>query len=312
MLGVPMRTTYCLAVLGPLFTAAMLGCEAPRVIVQHTLPPALDVPAEALTVDPADFVVTSGQDGTATAFVAKMLKRRLKTWTPFVLEGISQTEAQGAGRVEGKIHIEQTETKGSRWVRREEAKTGRLRREKIPTLVRTGMVRITFVVRSAETGEQLVAADISRPYSSADDPRVRDKGGQGRPDDPERIPSADQIVNELLADCVGSFCQMIRPMELRVQVQFRPAAGQRAEEGLAAVSWGMYEKALVLFDEALRTDPANPAIMFNLAAVAELTGRDETALRFYQAVLKRAKGRDRPAKDAVIRLTNVLARRKSS
>ena len=62
-------------------------------------------------------------------------------------------------------------------------------------------------------------------------------------------------------------------------------------------------------NSVVRAEPNNVNLLFNLAAIAEACDELKTALVHYEEVVKRTGGRDRSAKEAVVRLRRVLARK---
>jgi len=282
------------------------GCGAAVLTVQHDLPAALPVAVEKLSVDRADFSVN---DQTYTELLDYTIETLREQLGPSRRPSGDKTHGT-VGHVGGRIEVQQSESRGSRWVLQRDPETKLMIKQKVPTLVRTASVRVEFVVQDA-SGRQLAAAELSRPYDSTQDPRVRGQLGLHRPDDPQRVPPAEKILKELLADCVRSFCEMITPTHLEVPIRLQPAAGPEANAAMEAVRAGRYAQAYALFGEALRADPGNPALMFNLAALAEKTGNLEAAARYYKASAQATGPQRKIAAQCARRVELILARLKT-
>jgi len=167
-------------------------------------------------------------------------------------------------------------------------------------------VGVQFVVTRAVGGEHLVTVEVRRSYDSPADPRVRGPLGLERPDDPQRVPPAEQVLRELLTECVEAFCRMVAPVELVARVPLRPAASRQGAAALDAARVGDFQAAIGRLQAAVEAAPNDANLRFNLAVVCEAGGEFEAALSHYQAVVKQAEGRDPLADEGARRLRRVL------
>ncbi len=288
-----------------------VGCGGPVLSIKHVLPPDLPAPycAEAITV--GQFTKVSGHEEAYADKTAEMLKERLcrRMRESKFRDGASRT---GPVIVTGEVHVETKDVKGTRTIRRRSSDASALASHKVDTLIRTAVVRVDFVITRKSDNVRLGAAEARQAYSSLTDPRVRGDLGLGRPDDPAAVPEAGTIVNELLGKCVDTFCRMITPPVVKVEIQLRgtlQADGQKALAAVESVEWKPRQAALGHARAAVRAEPNNVNLLFNLAAIAESYGKLKTALDHYENVVKRTGGRDRQAGEAVVRLRRVLARK---
>jgi hypothetical protein len=314
-----MRTTdsgVCAAVTALCLVA---GC-APELTVRHVMPAGLPLPPEIALMNAGTFTVRAEPKGDFAAlasFAQETLAKRLadvslRSAAP--REGAEITPDRCA-TVGGTIHVSWQDQRGRRVVRRRGGEAGELKKVELPSLIREVDVRVEFAVRRASGGEALGAAEVRRSYNSAADPRVRGELGLGRADDPSRVPAADDVLKELMSDCIEAFCRLAQPVEVTARLALRGVSGQSAEAGLKAARDGQYPQAAAHFAEALRAKPEETDLHFNLAATAEVGGDLETALKHYE----QARGTKPPDAEAkpdaeaeagALRVGRVLAARK--
>ena len=252
------------------------------------------------------FVVNGFEDPALDAHIAKALTHGLKGIAPS--PGGRGTSPGRAADVSGTAEIVAAETRVTDGIRRWDAEGKTLKPDEVPVLVRKVDIVVNFVVTLAPGGERLAAVEARRAYNSADDPRVRGELGLQRPGDPARVPAAGQVVRELLDDCIDSFCRMIAPDELALDVRLRGTLG--AGGGMKAAGEGDFPAAARHFEKALSGSPESAALLFNLAVVSEAAGRLDTAMKYYGRVTELSKGRDAEAEEATRRIRRVRARRR--
>ena len=294
-----MHARPCLAVALAAAAAFAAGCAAPVLTVRHVLPAALPLPADVGLVRAKGFDVDPPSGATVWAPAAQGLDERLAALWP---EGGRGATAD----VGGKVRIEVKDAPGSRDVRRWDAATRAWVAEAAATLVRTATVDVDFVVTRGDA--RLVAVECRRTYDSAEDPRVRGDLGLERPDDPARVPPADQVVRELLDDCVTSFCEMIAPGEVTVRVPTRGTLNGEGAAGLKAAAGGDFQAAVRHLEAAVAASPNDVNLLFDLAVACEAAGRLDAAQAHYCAVAERTANRDRLAADGAARTERVLKR----
>jgi hypothetical protein len=290
-----------------------VGCGGPVLSIRHVLPPDLPAPyyAQAITVGRFTAAASGPKEAYADK-IAEILKERL---VRRIREGKSTglgTSRIGPVIVTGEVHVETKDRKGTRTIRRRGSDASVTTSHEVETLIRTAVVRVDFIITRKSDNVRLGAAEARQAYSSLTDPRVRGDLGLGRPDDPASVPDTDTIVNALLGKCVDTFCRMITPPVVEVEIQLRgtlQADGRKALAAVEAVDYKGRKSALGHARAAVRAEPNNVNLLFNLAAIAESFGELKTALDHYEKVVKQTGGRDRQAGEAVVRLRRVMARK---
>ena len=298
------RTFLVLAILSGVLAAA--GCGPTVVPIKHVLPAAVPVGSGIERIEAGPFVVKDrAADGWA-AFTAEALGKRLAE-----VQGQDQpTTATGpAARVSGDIRVRTTDRSGMRTVRSWDDDNDRLETHDIPTLVRRADVGVDFVIAVDGAAEPSVTVQVRRSYDSLGDPRVRGKLGLQRPDDPARVPDAETIIRELLTECVDSFCAMIAPLEVNVEVPLRPTLDIKGSSGIDAAGKGDLGPALRLLGAAAADWPKDVNLAFDLAVVAEAQDKLQVALEQYRRVLELTDNRDTEAADGAKRVRGVLLHR---
>jgi hypothetical protein len=283
---------------GIVLAGCLVGCSGPRLTVVHTLPAAVPLPPGG--------EVRSGRfevDGPGSDWIPGFLQAEVARRTA----GLRGTAGSGESlKMGGTATVRVTDDSGTRAARRR-GDAGELAAIELPYLVRTVDVRVVFAVAPAGGGRE-VELETRRTYASNRDPAVRGKHGLWRGDDPERVPPADEVTRELLAECVDAARGMLAPVEMPVTLQFRYAGGARAQAGLAAVGKGDYAEAVEQLRPAVEDDPDNPALLYNLAAACEAAGRLGEAEQRYRAALAASGGEDVEARSGAERAAKLRRR----
>jgi len=170
---------------------------------------------------------------------------------------------------------------------------------------------VEFGVARPGAKDRLFTIETRRSYTSPEDPRVRGELGLDRPDDPARVPPADDILKELLAQCADEFFDMISPREVTADVPMRGTWNADGSAGLKAAEAGDFAAAVGHLEAAVAAEPKDVNLLFNLAAACEAAGNLEEALAHYKAVVERTQGQDAVAAEAAQRVERVLKRLKN-
>ena len=313
---------YCLAALSACLAAG--GCAPPVVKVHHSLPAGLPVPALArlrvgeITVAGPATQPAGGAIVPITPRLAEFMKVRLGEALEakgYIHPRPGDTRpAAGSGEciIDATIHPEIREARGKRTVVLLDPATKATTPAEIPTLVRRAGVRVEFALSRAGAGQGLGIAEVSRSYDSAFDPAVRGKLGLERPDDPNRVPPVEPIIDGLLGQCAEAFKCLITPTPLNADLQLRPAGGAAVDcrKAFAAAGEEDWPQAVAEFQKALAADPNNAALHFNLAAAAEAAGLLALAFSQYEQAVELSGEKDAEAYDGARRCRRVLEARK--
>jgi len=284
---------------------AAVGCGPPVLAIRHRLAPDLPIPAGAARVRLGEITVADGPADGYAAFVAERLTECLDASGAY---SVATREATGPADlvVGASLRMETKDVEQPRTIRRLNPDTRQMEIFDVPGLVRTVEVVAAFDVQVVRTGRTL-SVETRRSYRSTDDPRTRGPLGLERPDDPANVPAAEMIVRELLDACVKEFVGMLAPGEVAARIPLRPAPGPSGAKGLEAARRGDYAGAIAHFEEALKANPKNVDLLFDLAAVSECGGELQAALELYRKVQELTGDRDVGAHESAVRVIRAAA-----
>jgi hypothetical protein len=277
---------------------AVIGCGG-DVTIDHTLPAAAPVPDATRPLATGE-VSIRGSDVEGLPAVAK---RELSA-------ALNDLRAPNAGapaaQVHAEIHVDVTDQRGSRTVRRGRP-DGNMPTVTLPTLVRKVDVRAELPVR--QNDRTVVTLSVRRSYDSRRDPRVWGDLALGRPADPNRVPSREVILRELVTDCMRSGADLLRPGRVTATVPLKHTFHSVGRRGLKALRAGEYTVAVRLLSDALDEAPTDRALLYNHAVACE-AGQLQRALMGYRKVLE--DGHDEHALDGAKRVQLVIRHRKDA
>lgn len=307
------KRTSALAVAAISICLSAAGCAPPVVSVHHKLPAALPLPADITALKVGQFVIAESGPAPSAGPGAKAV-----TITPelasFITRGLARHMAEtlpGAadapGIVGGSVDVSIVDTRGLRKVFHMDPGGKGTVPVEVATLVRTARLRVEFAVSRAADGQGMGIAEVVRAYNSSADAAVRGELGLERPDDPNRVPPVETILEGLLGQCAQAFGRMITPTPADAEIQLRAAGGAGVNKAFAAARKGDWPQAVAAFTKALAADPENPALHFNLAAAAEAGGQLDLAAQHYEQALKLSGQKDVEAQDAARRCRRVHA-----
>lgn len=284
---------------------AAVGCGPPVLAVRHRLVPDLPIPAGAARVRLGEFTVADGPADGYAAFVAERLAERLDASGGY---GVATREVREPADlvVDARLGIQTRDVEQPRTVRRLNPDTRQMEIFDVPGLVRTVEVLAAFDVQVVRTG-RTVGVETRRSYRSTDDPRTRGPLGLERPDDPANVPAAEMVVRELLDACVKEFVGMLAPGEVTARIPLRSAPGPSGAKGLEAARRGDFAGAIAHLEEALKANPRNVDLLFDLAAVSECAGELEAALELYRKVQELTGDRDVAAHEGAVRVARAAS-----
>ncbi len=267
------------------------GCQPAQVDITHTYPSALPLPpVRQATV--GKFQVAKGQPARWSDALRQKLTARIAA-AGYGRETRGQdahaTATQATSQpieiaLSGRLSIKPESVEGKREIL-QVASDGRLSSQQVPTLVRTVTVRLDADIAApgAPPGTAPGRVQVSRRYSSLEDPRALKPGGLGRIDDPANVPGEEAIIDELLGQCADELAAICLPLTQRVTVMLQPTAG--AGKAAALMRQGHKDEAVrVMRDELARRKDA-PDVLFNCATVEEAAGELAAARKHYEAAL---------------------------
>ncbi|MGA2266016.1 MAG: tetratricopeptide repeat protein [Phycisphaerae bacterium] len=260
-------------------TAMLAGCQASVVEIHHHAPADVPIPA-AVSVGTVE--VTGAESDFARGYLGEQLSQKL-----------AHGQATGGSPVAvigARATIETGQQEGQRQVRLlRPGKPARFETQTLPTLQRTAKVDCAFVLQCPGLARPVLLA-TSATYDSYEDPRVRAPDGLQRSDDPQAMYPPQQIVRELLDDCVKQLVAMTSPLESCETVRLRPTWA--AADGLSLVRKTRLAQAAQVLEQQTQKHPKDAALWFDLAVVEELLGRYDQAETHYRQALDLEKPKD--------------------
>ncbi len=290
------KTTLYLPVL---IAMLLVGCGAPTVAVSHTLPAAVPLGADIGQLQTGNIAI-SGYDTAMAAPAKDMLAKRL---AEAKLPPGSQT-----ARVDAKVVISVVDKQTQRQMRRVNPQTMQIEIVDLPSLVRTIDLKAEFTIVDPSSGKAMLGVDTHRSYTSTGDPRMWGELGLARPDDPDQVPPSDTVLQEMFADCVEEFCNMLAPVIVTATIQMRPTLNSHGQAGLKAAGQGDFAAALSHLQTATSDEPQNVDLMFDRGVAAEAAGQLEEAIKSYQSAFELSKDKDAQAQAGAERVGLVISR----
>ena len=282
-----------------LLAAAMGGCSAPVATIVHRLPAPLEIKGDLGDLTVREFRLTDDSGQAVADFAAQALRDRLAA-----VAGPASGDATLP--VDALIDVVVTDTDTQRMVGNWNPETGEVYSAPVPSLIRQADVAAQFMV--LEPDGSVVVAEIRRTYDSRTDPATWGELGLNRSDDPLGVPSAEVVVQQLLSEVVDGFVEMIRPLEVRVDVPMRWVGGPNADKALAAAEKGDFVSALANFEAQQLRRPDDVNLLFDVAVAAEAAGELQTALAAYQEVVELTDSKDVEAATGADRLARIMPR----
>jgi len=282
---------------------AAIGCSGPVVTIAHTLPAAVGVTNWPGTFSTEAFSVEGMQGSPAGSLAAKLLAERM----PDRWKNATQEPTAGELTVGGLVRVNAVDQTGKRGILKWESPGDEPRRMEVPSLARQVALEVHFVISKSGFATPLVTIETNRHYDSTADPRVRGELGLSRSDDPTAVPPTDEIVAELLDECVREFWQMVTPLEVREEITLRPFGGPEGPLAFKAVKRGDLSDALEQLSKAARRKPDRHNVIFDLAVVQEARGDLAGASASYHQAAKLSNPEDTQASDGARRVRLVMA-----
>jgi len=282
-----------------LLATAMGGCAAPVARIVHNLPAPLELKGALGDLTVREFRLTDGSGQAVADFAAQTLRDRLA-----VIAGPASGDSPLP--IDALIDVVVNDTDTQRMVGQYDTDAGQVDTVPVPSLVRQADVTTQFQV--LEPDGSVVVAEIRRTYDSRTDPATWGELGLNRSDDPAGVPAADVVVRQLLTEAVDSFVEMIRPLEVRVDVPMRWVGGSDAEKALVAAEKGDFVSALANFEAQQLRRPDDVNLLFDVAVAAEASGELRTALAAYQKVVELTDSQDLEAAAGADRLGRIMPR----
>ncbi len=96
----------------------------------------------------------------------------------------------------------------------------------------------------------------------------------------------DETIERLFNQLVDEFIGQLLPHEVRVEVKIAKPKAKLAKTALKFLQTGDLEKAIDLFEEALKTKPDDHAALYDLGVAYECSGQPQKALKNYELAFR--------------------------
>ncbi|MCB9639862.1 MAG: tetratricopeptide repeat protein [Myxococcales bacterium] len=147
---------------------------------------------------------------------------------------------------------------------------------KVECLSRT--MRIDALMRIVRTSDQAVLHSVNGSASASDDRCGKDISS---------IMRRSEMRSNILRQISDQFSDPLSPAVRRLSLPLeKDEKEKRLEAGIEFAQRGRWSRAVELWRDALRNDPANYKAIYNLGVAAEVQGRLQRALAFYHRAEK--------------------------
>ena len=144
-------------------------------------------------------------------------------------------------------------------------------------LTRSGTVTVGFRMVDVRTAEIRATRQVSHTFQ-----RTVVVGK-------EQLPARGEILNQLLDKCVNEIVNMLVPHEVQVTVQFEKGS-DALNRGIELAKSGLWDKAVAVWEAAVKKNPADPRAWYNLGIGYEaLLQLDKAEKAFDRAVSLKTK-----------------------
>ncbi|MGC9454610.1 MAG: tetratricopeptide repeat protein [Phycisphaerae bacterium] len=147
------------------------------------------------------------------------------------------------------------------------------------------MASVNFTMDDVSTSKTLATVTVTREFDSEDDEgsaqMVKYMGFSG-----DDLPPTDQIVSQLISECVDTFVAKISPHRVTVTEKLSGGKSDVAKDATEFAVSGEYAEALELYERAIEINPDDHGSMFNAGLMCEALGRFDQAERYYDRALE--------------------------
>lgn len=138
---------------------------------------------------------------------------------------------------------------------------------------REATVSLAFRLVDVNTGQIRASRHVSKSFKKSA------VSGEGE------LPPKEEVLNNLLQQCVDDFVKMLSPHYVEVKTQFASGDAE-VKEGIRFAKNGLWEDAQRIWEEAVRKNPENHAAWYNLGLAYEAQGNYLEAEKMYQKAVR--------------------------
>lgn len=151
--------------------------------------------------------------------------------------------------------------------------------QQVPHLKRFAMAAVNFTLDDIITGKTLTSVTATRQYDSDKDDVSRMDAFMAAVGSPtQKTPRAmDQIVDNLVSQCVTEFLNKISPHQVRFEEKLAGVRSPSAELGGKLALAGEHAEAVDAYQRGIAEKPDDHGAMFNCGLVYELMAKQDVA-----------------------------------
>jgi len=149
------------------------------------------------------------------------------------------------------------------------------------------LTAVNFTMDDIRTGKSLASVSATREYDSERDKNSGAAGiGKALGFAGGELPPTDQIVSQLIDDCVAEFLAKISPHEVAAREKLRGGNSKIVDTGNKLAVAGDHAEALECYQAAIQQDPSDHEAVFNAGVMYEAMGNLAKAEEMYTKAFK--------------------------
>ena len=145
------------------------------------------------------------------------------------------------------------------------------------------MVSVNFTLDNINTGKTLASVSLTREYDSDKNRKQTNVLLGGVPDEP---PPVDQIISDLIDQCVNEFIARISPHEVYFIEYLKKGKSDLSKTGNKLAKVGDYAEAMQYYMDGIKLVPDDHRTLFNIGLMYERSGDLESAENYYDQAFK--------------------------
>jgi len=291
---------------------AIAGCGPEAVVqIRYDRPAEYEIPSSVVSLGIAEFAGQDDEDRKWGNIAADMLAMELDTYNKrfnryrlvdrkrlkaildeqdlqaAFSDSSSAVQAGKVAQVDAMIYGTATVTTRDERVTRTTIDPLHQRLREVEHTKRYVMAAVNFTIDDVAGGQTLTTVSVMRDYDSD---KQNTSGGQkvlkavgiGGGD----IPAGDQVVSQLIEQCVREFVSKISPHEIEFYEKLHKGKSDSVKTGNKLANAGNYGEALDLYLTALKVKPDDHQAAFNAGVMCEKLGRLQKADEYYDFAFK--------------------------
>jgi len=160
------------------------------------------------------------------------------------------------------------------------------RTKTVSYIYRYCMAVVNFTLDDIRTGKTLASASLTREYDSEESGKKSGLGSFMAVGGSNEPPPPDQVISDLVDQCVAEFLSRISPHEVTFTVKLGKGDSDFIKTGNNLAEAGEYKEALDYYQQGLELVPDDHEAMYNAGAMYEKFGNLQKASEFYNKAFK--------------------------